>query len=778
MKSISKRMKSIYALAVMVLVCACMLIVPATKTVKAATPAEASNLKVISAQVALNKEQTKWAIMFKAEIDLASYNVITTEGADAVEFGMLVGPSWAMASVTDYDTAIAAKFKAFNHAGTSSAVNASNDDNCVQVIDFRGADVYNYYAGIVYDAAKLGEANLKEVAALELTAIPYYVKGGEKVVVLDNAKATTPSNVLVESYVQEQVNGIDNIKKADVDSYAGTITLDTTGEYYVSKATNSIYKATTAQTSLYWAGDLVKEDMDVASTGKVFVAGKNVNPAVVGENLDTTQLDSEVVATLKSTDNFVSLVVYNADGSINAYPIKIAERVILRWAKNYAYDNPYQSSALPATDEEDFILEQDGSKYRSIFAVAAASKTFWGSAGLGRDASTEIVQSIALQPTEAIDGLYVLGKTLSPLSSGLGPRDVYTMYIASMKNRIASPVEGKGFVGVFDGRGKTIAQGRWGSGDTGLVENWMGGFFPTASNATIKNVGFNMANPLHEGDGWTPAGGQFMFGGAINTTFENIFVNIQTVKNVQTATYIDSGKITAPIIGSVENCTIKNFVIKADYLDVNADPTNVKQWAGQQFNSLLAFHTHTNGNYSNEGYIYNGSNNAIETPVFAGNTVENLFAVGSATLYEQQQMGDGGVVLSKATYLVNPNSPLAPTEGDVTDYITLADLEAEGDADKIAEFNEYANLATKHKQFIHTKATADTFLEQNPLRIRFMAKVGAYDFTAAEMGAFIADANNAEAIAKFDSKYWTVNKAAGTIAWKGAWSGGAVGTLA
>ncbi len=759
MTKISKKMKSIYILLAMVLVCACMLIMPTTKAVNSATPAAAQKLRISAVQVSVDTVQSRWALMFKAEIDTASFDELTNNGGDSVVFGMLIGPTWKLDGVTDYDSAIAASFKSFSHVGTQRAVNKNLEDDCIQVISPNENGSAVYYAGVTFDASQISQGtDLQEVTQVELTAIPYYIKSDETHVLLDNAKVATPRNTLVESYIREQVAGINNIRQEDVNAYAGTITLDATNEYYICKSTNRLYYAAAKTEGTNY---LVKKDLDIANTSKLYVAGQDVNPVDVNGNLDTTQLDPSAVAGLTSADKYVGLVEYKQDGTIKAYAAKIAERVIMRllnWTK-------YAETDAPATEDADWLYSGtfgQWATYKSILYTDIKLNSYYGPYYWGRPAEQEINGGRMLVATSKVDGFYVLGMDIMPYNGV--PYALISKYWGNRNFKMLAN-EGYGFVGTFDGRGKYIMTERY----DGVYEahTIAGGIFPTASNATIKNLGFVLTHTYDGTDSTTAITGA-LFQGAINTTFENIYVKVKSVDNAPTST---SGHAeTAPIIGSIENCTVKNFIIEAD-CRIETDATATSAGAGKQYDSMLAFHTHSNGHYSNESYYDDsGHYKWSMRPALAGNSVDNLFAVGSSTLFVQQEMNDNNTILAKAMYLVNPDSPLAPTEGDVTDYITRADLEAledgaEKDA-KLAEFDKYAALATTHKQFLHTKAVADEFLATNPLKIRFLATAGAHDFTAAEMTAYVKNANNAEALARFDSKYWNVNTTNGTITFR------------
>ena len=112
MKSISKRIKSIYLLAIMAILSICLAVFPVFKTDKVTAEGETQpNLSMTGAKVKFSttKGANDFALMFQAEISKSFYTSI--EGQQ-VEFGMAIFPEkhdsvTLLDSITDYDSLLA-----------------------------------------------------------------------------------------------------------------------------------------------------------------------------------------------------------------------------------------------------------------------------------------------------------------------------------------------------------------------------------------------------------------------------------------------------------------------------------------------------------------------------------------------------------------------------------------------------------------------------------------------------------------------------------------------
>lgn len=689
------------------------------KKAHAFSTAELDNLVIKSAKVVERKNYltncSEWAIMFRAEIDEESYNSITNNGTDNVKFGMLIGPTILVGAIVDYDSAIENKFVSFSHVGTASAG--------VQTISFTSS-TYSYYAGIVYNEQYLSQNNISlfDVANLELTAIPFVSTPSDNYIVLANKKDCVPKTILVESYVQEQAQGVNNISLSSVSEYAGAFT-EQSGEYYICASTNRLLYAKSYQ------GDLKPISLELSDSDKLYIAGKKQ------ECVDTKNIQSSTMLNLVHGNSY-GVTIYTADGKIINHTAKVATKVFMRMTKEGAYPdgsdattiNDYYAYNISNAKEEDTeglhtFPTNEPRAYMSVFAVG---QKLVGVTGQTISINTRV-------PTDAIDGYYVLASDIFP-----------TQIMASVHTvpywQHFYPAEGKGFIGTFDGRGKTF----WTKSPDNIgykdfyIGQHLNGIFPTIYGGTVKNFGCVLKS----------TGGYYkttpLFASAKYATFENVYVRVDSVDNYQ-------NKYNIPSLGSMEDCTIKNFLIEANCADTNIDiPENVSAGTGEQFNGLLAFHRHSLGDLGNP-----------ITDIFAGNTATNLFAVGSSQLFVQHEMAKGYAITNKVTYVVNPDSVLA---GDNSNYKTASELSGE----QLKLFNAYNELATIHKKFIHTVPVAEEFLSTNSLQIRFASKQGFYNM---DNGKQMQDhlLNNPSELQLFAGKEgngcWSVDYATGRVSW-------------
>ena len=554
MKKLSNKIKSIYTLTAILVLSLCMLLFPATSNPASAEEiSDAANSITINSvyvQVSKDVEDTEFVLMFKAKIDLSTYNVITNNGQDNVKFGMLIGQTEKMINVSDYQTAIAQDFVQFSQVGTRSS-------GAFQQVEFRQSEEYFYSAGIIYNKQYIEEQgqklnkdiSLKELVGDALTAIPFYTIDGTPYAIMGNQKSCVPREILAESYIKEQDEEITNIPENIITTYVGEVQ-EMPGEHYVCRDTARFMSTNVV------GGDLEPTSIATAEDA-VFISGKKYT------SMNTLELQSELL------DNFpmyakTNFVVYKADGSIYKYSTKVAERVITRFSDvsisdltikedkiEYpsSYDDtPDYLSKVSASITED---EENGNyisaNYTSIFNVKNGNVKY-------REGSKEYAQittrSVVLRALDVgYEGLYVLGKNITLPSSHNYVTDTGSVFSAGsgykanatgsdadlVRVAYAPPTAYVGFNATFDGRGHSID----------MQERAVNGVLPPAFDATIKNTAFYGLQTNINGGGITSH--------ARLTTFENIYAEV-----TKATTY--SGDLNKGILMNIQDCDIKNFV--------------------------------------------------------------------------------------------------------------------------------------------------------------------------------------------------------------------------
>ena len=531
MKKLSIKIKSIYTLTAVLVLSLCMLLFPATsKPASAEEIAEAASSITVNSvyvQVANDVEENpEFALMFNAKITLQAYNTITNNGQDNVKFGMLIGKTEQMINVSDYQTAIDKDFVAIANVGTRSS-------GTFQQVDFRLSEEYTYSAGIRYDKAyleaegqKQGKTiSLKDVANMELTAIPFYTINQTSYAIMDNQKNCLPREILAESFIKEQDDEVDNIPVSVVKAYVGEVQ-EMPGEHYICRDSARF------MTTNVVGGDLNAVSL-ATSEDTVYVSGKNYS------SLNTLEIGSDLLDTLPMYSK-TNVVVYKADGSIQKYATKIAERVITRFA-----DTTVGTEATDTT--KDYLAKAGESTYESIFKITSGSVKF-------KQGSKEITQLtdrsfVYRSMSEGYEGLYVLGKNISLPSSHNYVVDTGAAYNTSIgftnqnsgadndraKVAYVTPIAYVGFNGIFDGRGHSVD----------MQTRAVNGVFPSAFDATIKNTAFYGLSSSVNGGGITYH--------ARLTNFENIYAELTKATN-------HNADLNKGLLMNVQDCDFVNFV--------------------------------------------------------------------------------------------------------------------------------------------------------------------------------------------------------------------------
>lgn len=698
MGQISKRNKLIYLLTLIVLLCTSIVMLSSSlNNAKAITISEANNIKIKSALTMVKKDDEtgsyKWALMFKAEFDKASYDVITNNGKDAVRFGMLIGPSHLLDdSVVDYDSAISKTFRAFSHIGTESALDVG-----VQKVDFgfnpTDESVFSYYAGIVYDEQVLGGHNLKEIANVELAAIPFYSKAGVTVAIMDNVKTCIPKYALAESYVIEQGLGIDNMPIEAVNKYVGNITHNY-GEYYICQSTNRLMGTTKEN------GVLEQINKTIGENSKVYIGTKECP-----EFFNTSKLDNDFINQLNSKDSNCGFIIYNEDGTVESYSVKVARRVISRFFSN-------ETTSLL----NDYFV--DANTNRSIFYMSSDT-------------------------TNTYDGLYVLGNNIKAQTQSNQERAIDSANISDGYQC----QEGYGFIGTFDGRGKII---NFNKPESGVYPN-NGGIFGGMNGTTIKNVAFtNIHANLKTSSVFTNY--------ATNCKFENVFIDIISVSDFAKPNNFNNGIL----FKTATNSSFNNVIVRADFVDYNyyEDVLSTKytqgssnnKGSGNQFGGLFTATDKVFDNVSANNFFSIGSN-----PIIVTLDMNEYSSEPSLNVYmsvtENPKYYDNGRIKDCTQYLENGELSLYSEEQFI----------GSGYEDKVADAFMYARYYLECKY--GKEEVASQINNGQKIKILFAQKQGVYDMAStAEFNEYVKA--NSHITYEFDARYWNVNVSTGEISWK------------
>lgn len=807
MKKLSNKIKTIYTLTAILVLSICMLLFPvATKRASADQISDAAKTITIksayiqvSNQLNATNEISEFAIMFKAEIGIDAYNVITNEGQDSVKFGLLIGPTNRMSNVSDYATAVAEDFVSIANVGTRTS-------GTMQQISFGKNNEYNYVAGIRYNEQRLTALgiNLKGAVDLELTAIPFYTIDGTAYAVVENQKSCTPREILTESFIKEQDAEITNIPEQVITTYVGEVN-EMPGEHYICRDTGRLMSTSVV------GGELTPKS--VATEGDVvYLYGKKQS------SINTIDLDEQTLQSLPMYGD-ANLVVYKADGTINKYATKVAERVITRFADA-------KVGETVEDETKDYLANLSGSSYKSIFYVSqsghsGANVWYYGISGkteglyvLANDIEIPSSHNYAVAKIGSYGFLGNLETVNKKVGGAYVANDAYYA-----KSAYIIPTGNAGFMGTLDGRGNNI--------NTKKMAQY--GIVPPAFNATIKNVGL-----LNLKTGYDFGG---ICTGAKNTTFENVYATITSVSNYH-------ADLSNPLGMMLDTCTLNNVIIEANAITTNV-MTNTLTYGTQSGNSnyniasggnsgygqnkttsgVFSFkhfpdvYTDANGTWryvdnpdladggiaqfvDNGAKTYLGKiytkanittiryNSYISNPTdaFNGTTGNNVYVIGTSPLYVNHEFakatGTGADHLNlpsldpttKTTVFVNEtlkyntvdenNAPVA-LDTNTTDYYKISTLVDTNGLFTMNDDTKYSlgEIILRGKQYIYGQTKVATMLateETSELEVRLITQDGWYDVANHEAMAQYVNANTET---PFDSAYWNVSN--GIVTWKG-----------
>ncbi|MBO7149508.1 MAG: hypothetical protein J6V71_01295, partial [Clostridia bacterium] len=482
MKTIGKKLKAIYLMAVIALVSICMSFIPLmTNTVKAdVEPSPTTGLRIIGAQVKtldgyVHDEYSQFAVYFHTEITEEFYNSIKT-GDNNVQFGMLVGPrtmvnsfsSYNAIEVADFDEAVGQVVTDGNLTNVNKAANFRFvGDDLLDAIEFTNG-VKTFEAGVVFDEQSLVQSGfenvLKLAAATKLTAIPYYVVDGLATMNVLDAKTRTAKDILVETKVRianntSNSNLDETIINLLLNKYVGEVEL-MDSECYFEKTTNKFYVADVENKLVAW------EDTGLADVTEFSFAG------VPSDEVNIADIeDGSIVSSSFTLEN----------GNVKVFSTKVVTKVLATL--------------------EDFFVDADESGAVEAVEMTRDNYIFnlkpQGNSG-------------AALPSIAIKGYYVLANNID-----LNNNTALCNRSTTSGDHTVQVWDGSsdtGFQATLDGRGFALKN----ISASGSSAGMFGAFF----KATVKNIAFDGAtNSAGNGSG-------LVLGYSYNSTFENVYIRL------------------------------------------------------------------------------------------------------------------------------------------------------------------------------------------------------------------------------------------------------------
>ena len=230
MKTISKKIKTIYLLAIMAILSVCVAVFPVfkTETVKAES---AIGLSMTGAELKLSEKNGSkdFALMFQAEITKDWYDTVATEGAN-VKFGMAIGPKAQLSSVTSFEQLDDISDGTTGNAWIYTSLVGTATSEANQLVEFEeGADTFTYEAGthyskIDYEEGQVSDAQWLTVYATELMAIPFY--SVDRTVNFDATinYSTSPKQEALDTYLAESALPVDSPERTITDGAFKAIT--------------------------------------------------------------------------------------------------------------------------------------------------------------------------------------------------------------------------------------------------------------------------------------------------------------------------------------------------------------------------------------------------------------------------------------------------------------------------------------------------------------------------------------------------------------------------
>ncbi len=496
MKTIGRKLKAIYLMAVIALVSICMSFIPfMANTVKADDATATAGLRVTGAQVKVidgatqEEGNSQFAVYFHTEITEDFYNALVGESK---QFGMIVGPQAMMsgfstlpstAPVADFDEAVGAVVTAQEiEAGKAANFRFVGTDLQEDVVFEEG--IYTFEAGVIFDEADLlasGIENaLKLAAATKLTAVPYYVVDGNVTINKLDAKTRVAKDILIEEATRVMFECSDSDFDMATIGYLGQKyvgNIDATGEYYMEATTGTVYKANANKELVEYMGNDLGDAEDIAIAG--------IPAEEIGGEI------SAIIDNLADGEGF-SMAYSYADGTTKVLPIRVVTKVL--------------------STIEDFFKDANGDGTVTSDEMIRLNYIF--------NLHATAPQGYAA-PTVAIKGYYALANNIDlNNNTNLANRG----YNADGSNgsgeshlQIFNDSLDVGFRATLDGRGFALQNGSPSVSSAGMF----GAFY----GATVKNIAF---------DGFTNyasnTNGQLL-GYVYKSTFENVYIRAKASNN-------------------------------------------------------------------------------------------------------------------------------------------------------------------------------------------------------------------------------------------------------
>ena len=439
MKTIGKKIKAIYFLAIIAIVSICMAILPLMSTnVKADSD---RTLKVVGAHATVVDKTTSsqnfdgdYAVSFKAEFTKSLYDYLTTN-YDVVKFGMLIGPADNYAAVTSIETALANDYVDSCYLGNKESA---------QYISFQSGELtFSYEATREYSEADItadATTNAAKTQALleqsnqDLTAIPYYMANGTAVLVKAEQPVVRSARKLINdefilSNLQFEGNNV-------YSRYVGTFDDEyLASDYYIEKSTGKVYKADANNELLPFAAT------DFIGAGQLVVAAQDVVSAATDEFV----LDQATIDALEVGNDY-AIAVFDADNNVRGIKAKVITKIL--------------------STKEDFFNDVDGD---GVGDVARANYIFHLDCVKNTSDGNYTTQTV-------IEGYYILGNNID-----FGDVTEFVAAAGDVRPQLASATGG--FSATLDGRGFAISNISVGTASGGLLGMLNG--------ATIKNIAFD-----------------------------------------------------------------------------------------------------------------------------------------------------------------------------------------------------------------------------------------------------------------------------------------------
>ena len=538
MKSISKKIKTIYLLAMMAILSICIAVFPVFKT-ESVKAEEDPGLSMTGAYVQFSTKNgiDDFALMFQAKITKTFYDTIADQN---VKFGIAIGPKTALESITTFEGLDDISDGSTGNAWVFDSLIGTTSSSVAQKIRFNTDETFvTYEAGVYFNKTDVkyegkDAAWWNGVYALDLTAIPFYTNGDT--VVFDatlgltkNVKQLTLDTMLAENAkpVNYSEDMDKDLRRAVSDDIFTAITGYTLNHQFEGA---DIYLS---KTKLAFLADIVKGVQDDTQKDQRFLrywapskSGTNVS-IPVGSVFGGTKL-IKVFCSGGTTNayNTQANVLFTASQKRVEDPTAISKLIPGETYRAYYVDgttlNYFEYMAITGA----FVGMQNGSTAHDLNVLSGvtidngATASVQSYFALGLDIEDDNTSTVYTPYTftskgtytdeTGYNGYYVLGGDMiveDPTvgSASLTPGHTYTTFKSF--NVQPAPKQGTGitnvsigalkhanywtdnldleavananvgFTGVFDGRGYTL--------DTSFAR---GGIFGVINGGTVKNL--------------------------------------------------------------------------------------------------------------------------------------------------------------------------------------------------------------------------------------------------------------------------------------------------